>query len=640
MAFNFKAFASAFMEDQAKAITERVTKAEEYADEQRDEFERSKAVFKKRKTFVNNVMSTVNNIRRLGASESQIKAAVANGPETVFTLYNALDTRAQQLDKTRLDKSEVDALIDMPDTFEKDQYSLEDFVKTTYGLTKPDIGSTKDPDRSMLQRAFGIGLRDQVRADLDARAEYDGYSLMDINEMARQDAYESLVPGSPFRIMPGKTYDRMDVFKDFERAKEAVRDALEKDQVYIDLKAGGDLDAIRSYEQSQMFPMVQMFVKDYKKPFLDDNDLYKLEGLLSKEQLGQVRMSIDSDALEKELMSKFLVDGGGTFTTPYIRKDGSKGRFTFVIDPTTQEVLSGKKDNQPIASSALEDIFQTVLYQGATFTSVNESGQPVSDQTASALGDPKTLTEETAEVSDIDIRDNITPATPLTSEARESAEQIMRGRFGSLFTVGTDPSDNYTDLYTREQYESMTSRQRRERGLPVSIIGAKQFYFRDEIEDLFIDKGVYDTLEGSNIKLNPTEDNYKVKIKGMLGTFNVTKEQLDEMPLSAFEGVDPVVTIDRYGEDEEPLRKKISSSVIKRLSRGSVEEKEDVVVEEEEDKDVSLDDVAEKEKKISYTKDSPLDLKSMTEEEAEDAFENLKVGDYFINPLDGRVLRK
>lgn len=621
------------MTDQARQINERVARAQEYEDEQRDALEASKATHKKRLAFVNNtVMSAVNNLKRLGASDAQIKAAVANGPETIFTFFEAVDQRAQDLDKTRLDKSEIDAIVDMPDTFEKDKYTLDQFIKSSYNLLEPSLGSTKDPDRTLLQKAFGVGLRDQVRANLDKEAEYGGYSIMDLNEMARQDAYESLVPGSPFRIMPGKTYDRMSIFNMFTKAVEGVDDTLEKDPIYINLKAT-DQVAAAQYRQSKMFPMIQMFVKDYKKPFLDDNDLYQYESLISPQQLATIRMSIDSEELEREFMSRLLEDGGNTFIVPYTKQDGTTGKYKFTIDPNSEEVIEGFRDNQPIASNALQDIFEKLLYSGTTFTKIDASGKPIS-KTPEALGDPRTLTEENVDVSDRDIRDNILPARPLTPESRKIAEQLMRSRFGSLFTVGTDPSDNYTDLYTREQYESMTSRQRRERNLPVSIIGAKQFYFRDEIEDLFIDEGVYDTLEGVNIKLNPTENNYKVNIKGMIGTFNVTKEQLDALPLSVFEGVDPIVTIDRYGEGEELARKKISSSVINRLSRGKVTE------EEQEDKDVVEEQTVDTDEEIRYTESNPLDLKSMSEEEALEAYEKLKVGEYYINPFDGRVLPK
>ncbi len=40
------------------------------------------------------------------------------------------------------------------------------------------------------------------------------------------------------------------------------------------------------------------------------------------------------------------------------------------------------------------------------------------------------------------------------------------------------------------------------------------------------------------------------------------------------------------------------------------------------------------------TEDNPVDLKSMSREEAEEAYAKLKVGEYFINPADGRVLPK
>ena len=53
MGFNFKAFATAFMDDQAKAIQKRIQDAEDYEDQQRELAERNKSVVGKRRALVN-----------------------------------------------------------------------------------------------------------------------------------------------------------------------------------------------------------------------------------------------------------------------------------------------------------------------------------------------------------------------------------------------------------------------------------------------------------------------------------------------------------------------------------------------------------------------------------------------------------
>jgi len=50
-------------------------------------------------------------------------------------------------------------------------------------------------------------------------------------------------------------------------------------------------------------------------------------------------------------------------------------------------------------------------------------------------------------------------------------------------------------------------------------------------------------------------------------------------------------------------------------------------------------DESETERQIG-TEDNPVDLRSMSREEAEEAYAKLKVGEYFINPADGRILPK
>ena len=98
-----------------------------------------------------------------------------------------------------------------------DDFNLTDHLNKTFGVGQASLGSTTSGKRNILQKAFGLGLTQATRADLDREAYYDGYSVMDINEMAAQDAYSDLLPGSTFRFTPGLDYNSAKVSTDFSR---------------------------------------------------------------------------------------------------------------------------------------------------------------------------------------------------------------------------------------------------------------------------------------------------------------------------------------------------------------------------------------------------------------------------------------
>lgn len=59
----------------------------------------------------------------------------------------------------------------------------------------------------MFGTLLGLDLDDAVRARLDEDAYFDGYSVMDINEISKQEAYESVAPGTYFSFAPTKAVD-------------------------------------------------------------------------------------------------------------------------------------------------------------------------------------------------------------------------------------------------------------------------------------------------------------------------------------------------------------------------------------------------------------------------------------------------
>ena len=434
MAFNWKAFAGAFMEDQAKQINARVAKADEYEEEMREQFERSKLNYAKRRTFVNKAMSQVANLRSLGATDRMIKAAVANGPETLFTFAEKLTKEAEKSRVNRFTESEIDVLVDMPESFTADDYTLDEFIERSYGLTKPSIGSTARPERGLFSKAFGIDLKSEVRAKADAEAAYDGYSMLDLNELAKQDVYTSLVPNTSFRITPSIAYRSTDVQDKFYRAVAAATKQVTDSAAYKDLYKEEDKEARKEMLQKRLAQVVNSYATDYKHKFLND-PAFDLESMIGKEALTGIRASTTGTEQEfaNETKKAMALDGYG---------EVKGGAYTFELGENN-DPIAGTRNGQPIPSHLLEDAYQGAISDGS-IKAPSYSGIPSGDirsavdDTLSALGVPESkLSSDSGLPEQVEPRPKTITFKDLTSgrtdEFPGGAQDVISEAAGRLF---------------------------------------------------------------------------------------------------------------------------------------------------------------------------------------------------------------
>ena len=167
--------------------------------------------------------------------------------------------------------------------------------------------------------------------------------------------------------------------------------------------------------------------------------------------------------------------------------------------------------------------------------------------------EPVTLTKPKPEDAEQD--EKYPTAAPFDETGIKLVEQAMEGQFFD---------GSYSDKYTRAQWDEMSRAERRERGLPESPAGGfLNFYFRDELDEL-----IAPAVKTLNIVRNADKPNYKVKIRGKLGTFNVTAEQLKMLDESNFIGSNPQITIEEYDEGEDKARKSLSQKDLTTFGAG------------------------------------------------------------------------
>lgn len=173
-----------------------------------------------------------------------------------------------------------------------------------------------------------------------------------------------------------------------------------------------------------------------------------------------------------------------------------------------------------------------------------------SDAVAEALGMtpvPEGDVEISLPPTDMKFEQQPTP----TEDQQAAIDNFMSNKL--IYTANTE--------YTRQQWDNMSRKERKERGLPESPAGGARVYFRDEL-----DAAIAEGEANMQIKNHSRSERFKIRIKGR-GTYHVTKEQLDSMTDAAFRGASPAIEIIEYQEGEDKV-KNIPSNLLKRYQVG------------------------------------------------------------------------
>jgi len=370
MGFNFKAFGTAFMDDQAKAIQKRVQDAEDYEDQQREQAERNKSIVGKRRALVNLAKTEINMLKKLGAKDKHINAAIAAGPKALFEFSQSLQKEAQKRPSAggsyTFSENELDAFIDMPDEFSAQAMDPAEHYANSIGLASPSLGGYKAKDQGFLKSALGMGLKDSARARLDKDAYYEGYSMMDINEIARQEAYESMDPGTYFSFKPSKDYNPVSVGPAF---REAYGDAGELSQA-LDSQLQRQYPDVADYQAAkkaviarQQAGVVDAYAQQFGKRFLEDSSV-NLQGLMGDELFVATYNNYQSqDDLERYIVDGLLDIEGISIGTTVKTKDG-KGRVVELTLGEGDQVSRMKLDGRVVDEDNIEFLVANLQKQG------------------------------------------------------------------------------------------------------------------------------------------------------------------------------------------------------------------------------------------------------------------------------------
>jgi hypothetical protein len=249
MGFDWQSFATGFLERTAENIKESRGEAKAFEERQRTLAERNAQSISRRRAVANQVVGVTKMLRDNGASDKVIQAAISSKPDAIFELANKVEEASRKQGR-KLSSSDIEALINIPEGFSSIDLDTEAFIEKTYGLGYEGKGVTTDmPERTFMDRLTGRKQMDMARARLDREVMQGGLTAYDINQMAAQQDYESLVPGTFVSFSDAKVFNPAEDMLDFTRTFSSLLNDVQASAAYEDLTS-----LIKQTEMNNLIP--------------------------------------------------------------------------------------------------------------------------------------------------------------------------------------------------------------------------------------------------------------------------------------------------------------------------------------------------------------------------------------------------
>tara|TARA_Y100000817_G_scaffold92602_1_gene72126 strand:- start:11983 stop:13362 length:1380 start_codon:yes stop_codon:yes gene_type:complete len=207
MGFDWGTFAGSFLEELTEGIEEREQEAKDYKQEQKQKAERNLERVRTSDARAQQIAQIGRQAMQLGATKEQVIAAMSSGAGGVQDFYTKLTQIAadnnlqagQEL--TQEDIETGIALTGIPSIDPKYiTMTLDQIARQTYGAARPQkpvvTDPTPTPQTGGIRDLFGFNERAKVDRELEEEGFYGDMSIADINFLAQQSEYKSLVPNA------------------------------------------------------------------------------------------------------------------------------------------------------------------------------------------------------------------------------------------------------------------------------------------------------------------------------------------------------------------------------------------------------------------------------------------------------------
>lgn len=192
MAFNWKDFATGFLEQTNITIAEKSADAKERRERQETLARQNSALVEQRRQRARAAATLGNQAKALGATDEQLAVALNSGMGGVQTFTQTLQNAANQRGVQSLSPDDISAIMDMPDLPPVDM-SYEDMVQQVYGARPTTVpGPQSEPP--LWASMLGLTADRDMQNRLATEQFSGGLTVQQINDMAASSEY-SQIPG-------------------------------------------------------------------------------------------------------------------------------------------------------------------------------------------------------------------------------------------------------------------------------------------------------------------------------------------------------------------------------------------------------------------------------------------------------------
>jgi len=180
------------------------------------------------------------------------------------------------------------------------------------------------PKRNFLQEALGMGAKKTAIAKLDAEMGGSGLSILDMNEAAQRDAYNSLMPGSYADFTANPFYEPSKAMAEFTRYQSKIVNNLSMPLKYPELtriKSASNIPPEErarlelAFKQSLYVPFVASQIQLFGAEAAND-EVLDYENIVGPENLNRILSQNDLPLLYEKEAERQLTRKGDIVTLP------------------------------------------------------------------------------------------------------------------------------------------------------------------------------------------------------------------------------------------------------------------------------------------------------------------------------------
>ena len=236
MAFNWKDFATGFLEKTTETIEDKAAEAKQRQERQEALARQNASLIQQRRQRARTAATLGQQAMALGATEEQIAVALNSGVAGIQTFYQNLQAAANQRGVRSLGPDDIDAIIDMPSIPPVDM-SYEDMVQQVYGA-RPTTVPEPQSEPPLWASMMGLTADRDMQQRLATEPFADGLTVQQINDMAA---------GSDFSQIPGMegayvnygedTFFTNEAAMDFRQSMRDARLEVERSKTFTNMRA-------------------------------------------------------------------------------------------------------------------------------------------------------------------------------------------------------------------------------------------------------------------------------------------------------------------------------------------------------------------------------------------------------------------